>query len=54
MEKFFASDYYYFNGRNLIHKYIENPAMLERLIDSYWTQRPIMVLSVLTKMAIVK
>ena len=47
VQRFYISDYHYFNGRGLIHKYTENPALLEKLIDSYWHQRPLMVLCVL-------
>ena len=51
IDKFYVSDYYYLNGSTMMLKFMENPMQLEKMIDDYFSQKPVSILSTLFKIA---
>ena len=49
LQNFYQTDTYLLSGRTPLHKFKTNPTQLELLIDQYYKQRPISILSVLVK-----
>ena len=47
IDRFYVSDYYYLNGSTMMLKFKDNPIQLEKLIDDYFTQKPVSILSTL-------
>jgi hypothetical protein len=47
IKHFYTDDFYVIDGQNSMHKFMENPTMIEKMLDEYWQQNPIMLLGVL-------
>ena len=54
LSRFYAEDFYKIEGQTLMHKFMNNPEKIEKLIDSYWEQRPMLLLTILSQQSILK
>ena len=49
INNFYADDYYKICGQTLMHKFMYYPEKLEKMLDCYWQQRPVLITQVLIR-----
>ena len=49
---FYTEDYYKLDGQTLMHKFMYNPVLLDKLLDDFWLQNKIYLTTVLVKQEI--
>ena len=49
IENFYTEDYYKIDGQTLMHKFMYNPILLDKLLDDFWNQQKIFLTTVLVK-----